>query len=123
MHYRWMCGEKVSALGFGLMRLPTADGQIGRGEAAKQIHHTVDQGVNSLDSATPYHGGGSELFLGELLSAGLRDQVLVVSEPLLHFRRRSRVGQAWEHAAHPSHAPFTLACGTSAVPGGTGTMQ
>jgi len=80
MLYRDLCGERVSALGFGLMRLPVADEKIDREEAARQINHAVEQGVNYLDTAKPYHGGESEQFLGELLTAGLRDKVLIATK-------------------------------------------
>jgi predicted aldo/keto reductase-like oxidoreductase len=45
--------SKVSALGFGAMRLPTnGDGSnIDQVEATRMIHYAIDQGVNYVDTA------------------------------------------------------------------------
>ena len=67
MLYRKMpkTGEELSILGFGCMRLPTQkDGRIDEDRAIRQIHSAIDQGVNYLDTAWPYHGGESENVLG-----------------------------------------------------------
>ena len=65
---------KVSALGFGMMRLPT-DGQLSNGdtlssnvveeEAIKMVRHAIDNGVNYVDTAYGYHGGRSEIVTGK----------------------------------------------------------
>jgi predicted aldo/keto reductase-like oxidoreductase len=53
--------EQVSILGFGCMRLPLLDDQnnnIDRAEAVKMLRFAIDQGVNYIDTAFPYHGTG-----------------------------------------------------------------
>jgi len=62
----------VSALGFGAMRLPThgKPADINEPEATRMLHHAIDQGVNYIDTAYPYHGGQSELFVGRALISG-----------------------------------------------------
>ena len=68
-------GDKLSALGFGAMRLPTRLGRIDEERATKQIRSAIDAGVNYIDTAVPYHGGDSERFLGRCLQDGYREKV------------------------------------------------
>lgn len=86
MLYREMgkTGEKVSILGFGCMRLPIKGSydQIDSEKASKLLDYALDQGINYLDTAYPYHGistshgGNSEIFLGDYLTeSGRRDEV------------------------------------------------
>ncbi|MEN6329043.1 MAG: aldo/keto reductase [Methanobacteriaceae archaeon] len=77
-------GEKVSILGFGCMRLPIRDGNpenIDEPRATKMLRYALDNGVNYVDTAYPYHGssatsgGRSEIVVGNVLSNGYQDQV------------------------------------------------
>jgi uncharacterized protein len=73
-------GDKLSALGFGAMRLPTRMGRIDDDRAAKQIKSAIDNGVNYIDTAVPYHGGESERFLGRALQGGYREKVKIATK-------------------------------------------
>jgi len=59
--------EDVSLLGFGCMRFPTKDGEIDKELSKKMMLYAVENGVNYIDTAYPYHGGKSELFVAEVI--------------------------------------------------------
>ena len=71
MKYFDFQGEKISRLGFGLMRLPVIDGDqsnIDYDKVEKMFLYAYENGVNYYDTAFPYHNGFSEKTLGKLLT-------------------------------------------------------
>jgi len=74
---------EVSALGFGCMRFPIIGGnssQIEEKAAAEMLYLAIDQGLNYVDTAYPYHGGQSESFLGKTLQGAYRDKVKLATK-------------------------------------------
>jgi len=82
--------EMVSILGFGCMRLPLMPGgdpsKIDEEFATKLIRYAIDEGVNYIDTAYPYHGKGmatagqSEPFVGKVLKDGYREKVKIATK-------------------------------------------
>jgi len=76
-------GEKVSALGFGCMRLPTRGNlthSIDEQEATRIVRDGIDNGINYIDTAFFYHNGKSEGFVGKALQDGYRNKVLLATK-------------------------------------------
>ncbi len=100
MQYRTMpnSDEKLSVLGYGCMRLPTlvggaASNLINKEKALSQIRYAIDNGVNYLDTAYPYHLGASESFLGEyVLKDGYREKVKIATKlPCMMINNRESI--------------------------------
>ena len=83
MIYRDFQGMKLSALGFGAMRLPVLDGKDGAidEEAALQMVDTaMNGGINYYDTAWGYHNGNSEIVLGKALARYPRDSFCLATK-------------------------------------------
>jgi predicted aldo/keto reductase-like oxidoreductase len=79
-------GLEVSRLGFGTMRLPTKanNADIDEEESSKMLKYGIENGINIIDTAYPYHSkeldgnGNSEKFVGKFLKENsLRDEILL----------------------------------------------
>ena len=71
MIYRDFQGMKLSGLGFGAMRLPVVggdDSHIDKDQTFRMVDEAMTAGINYYDTAWGYHGGNSELVMGEALS-------------------------------------------------------
>jgi len=81
--------DKLSTLGFGCMRLPVLDNdptKIDEAKAGEMLVYAINNGVNYIDTAFPYHGTGmlepgmSEPFVGKVLKKGFRNKVKLATK-------------------------------------------
>jgi predicted aldo/keto reductase-like oxidoreductase len=88
-------GEKVSLLGLGCMRFPkvTPDKEeIDVPAACEIIDYAYNNGVNYFDTAFPYHGGQSELVIGEALKKYPRDSFKLATKlPMWKLQKKEDV--------------------------------
>lgn len=83
MKYRKLTknGPDISLLGYGCMRFPSKNGSINKELAFSQMKLAFDNGVNYFDTAYPYHGGRSEVVLGEFIQKyDIRDKVYIADK-------------------------------------------
>ena len=83
MIYRDFQGMKLSALGFGAMRLPVIDGDDGRIDeeaALRMVDTAMKNGINYYDTAWGYHGENSETVMGKALARYPRDSFYVATK-------------------------------------------
>lgn len=59
--------KDVSLLGFGCMRFPMKDGEVDFEESKRMVDFAVENGLNYIDTAYPYHGGKSELIVRDII--------------------------------------------------------
>ena len=78
-------GFDVSAIGFGVMRLPLlpgakSDKEFDAEKSIQMMRYGIDNGINYLDTAYVYHGGMSENILGKALKDGYRKKVKIADK-------------------------------------------
>lgn len=82
MIYNEFKGLKISALGMGTMRLPTKKDYNDIDEEAtyEMVKYAIDHGINYFDTAWGYHGGNSEIAMGNVLSKFPRESYYLATK-------------------------------------------
>ncbi len=72
---------KLSALGFGMMRLPlNEDKSIDEPQVFQMVDYALEHNVNYFDTAYPYHSSKSEITAGKALSRHPRDSYYLATK-------------------------------------------
>jgi predicted aldo/keto reductase-like oxidoreductase len=74
---------RLSALGFGAMRLPVIDGddsRIDETAALRMVDTAMENGINYYDTAWGYHGENSELVMGKALARYSRESFYLATK-------------------------------------------
>lgn len=82
MIYNEFKGLKLSALGMGTMRLPTKESynDIDEEKTYEMVKYAIENGVNYFDTAWGYHGGSSEIAMGNVLSKFPRESYYIATK-------------------------------------------
>ncbi len=83
MIYRDFQDLKLSGLGMGAMRLPVVDGddsKIDAGAVQEMVDYAMEHGINYYDTAWGYHGGQSELVMGNALKKYPRESFYLATK-------------------------------------------
>ncbi|MBM6853063.1 aldo/keto reductase [Mediterraneibacter glycyrrhizinilyticus] len=83
MIYRDFQDLKLSALGMGAMRLPVIDGDDSRIDvkaSEDMVAYAMEHGINYYDTAWGYHGGQSEIVMGNALKKYPRENFYLATK-------------------------------------------
>ena len=110
MIYRDFQGMKLSGLGFGAMRLPVVggdDGHIDKEQTFRMVDEAMAAGINYYDTAWGYHGGNSELVMGEALSKYKRESFYLADKfPGYDLSNMSKVKEIFEKQLEKTGAGY-----------------
>jgi len=97
MVYRSINEDKVSLLGFGLLRPPKVDSNIDHDELQRMVDYAIENGVNYFETAFMYNYGRSEVALGHVLKKHDRSKLYISTK--LHMpnvRSKEEISEAIE---------------------------
>ena len=110
MVYKDFQGLKLSALGFGAMRLPVRDGDDSkpdREQVFKMVETAMKDGINYYDTAWGYHDGNSELILAEALSKYPRESYFLADKfPGYDLSNMPKVREIFEKQLEKTNAGY-----------------
>ena len=115
MIYRDFQDLKLSGLGMGAMRLPVIDGDDSRIDAAaaeEMVAYAMEHGVNYYDTAWGYHGGQSEIVMGNALKKYPRDKFYLATKfpgyDLTNFGKTEEIFEKQLEKCQVDHFDFYL---------------
>ena len=115
MIYRDFQDLKLSGLGMGAMRLPVIDGDDSRIDAAaaeEMVAYAMEHGVNYYDTAWGYHGGQSEIVMGNALKKYPRDKFYLATKfpgyDLTNFGKAEEIFEKQLEKCQVDHFDFNL---------------
>ena len=115
MIYRDFQDLKLSGLGIGAMRLPVIDGDDSRIDAAaaeEMVAYAMEHGVNYYDTAWGYHGGQSEIVMGNALKKYPRDKFYLATKfpgyDLTNFGKAEEIFEKQLEKCQVDHFDFYL---------------
>src|SRR5262245_6827064 len=73
-------GLHVSAMSLGGVAFGDMYGALTLGDADRCVHRAIELGVNLIDTSPYYGQTRSETVLGKILTAGLRDTIILCSK-------------------------------------------
>ena len=94
-------GEKVSLLGFGMMRLPMTEGEVDQETVNEFVDYALEHGVNYFDTSPVYCQGKSEKATGDALRRHPRESYYVATK-LSNFNKDNRPREAAIRMYHDS---------------------
>lgn len=87
----------ISVIGFGCMRLPQKDGEPDIEKTQEMVDYAMEHGINYYDTAWFYHGGKSELAVGEVMKKYPRNSYYLADKmPLRILKDKSEVIPTFE---------------------------
>ena len=87
----------ISVIGFGAMRLPQKDGEPDIEKTQEMVDYAMEHGINYYDTAWFYHGGKSELAVGEVMKKYPRNSYYLADKmPLRILKDKSEVIPTFE---------------------------
>jgi len=91
-------GKTLPLMGMGIMRMPCLeDGSIDCETAQSMVDYLYGQGVRYFDTAYFYHGGQSEIFIGEALSKYPREEYCLADKlPTWNAKEEADVQKIFE---------------------------
>ena len=111
MIYAPICGERVSRLGLGTMRLPTQEGStaVDADAAAALIEFALESGINYFDTGYTYQNGEAERILGSVLQGEKRSQVCLADKYcILTDRDYEKVFEEQTHRLQTDYIDFYM---------------